>query len=169
MRKLFILIILLSNWSVISQSSFNIDKNGLSPKSIEINSTSQNSGTLYSKINHWFSTKDDRFKRSKLESIGDSIISFTSTKSDVRLRKDKAYYVRYNISLKINDPELLFSVNKIDLKQNSRFDMGWKELDLKKPNEFFKNNKGNKKAFLKAISQNLNELFQSLNSFLNKN
>lgn len=139
------------------QSEFVIDKKGLSPRSFISASGINSSDAVMTKIDTWFALENKKFKKTQYNKT-DSSIQFTSIVTDVRLRKDKAYYIRYDIELSISNSKLLFKVLKIDLKQNSRFDMGWKELNLDKPHDFFKKIKGNKKAFLNKVAEHLNDL-----------
>ena len=57
----------------------------------------------------------------------------------------------------------------IQLKINSKYDMGWKNFDLDNCTEFFKKGKVKRKykTYLKDISKPLNQLYLLLNKYLN--
>lgn len=162
MKKLSFIFVFCCSLFTFGQTEFAIDKKGINTKSILFASNYQTKEFLKSTSVKWIEKGLLPFTFTEPSIKKDSLISFSATRSDIALRKDKSYYVQFYIQLEASKGRLKFSVDRIDLKQNSRFDMGWQQLDLENPYAFFEKNKGNKKAFLKKISAMLNELLNDL-------
>lgn len=157
MKNLIFLFVFISSIAT-SQTTFELTKKGLSPKQISLSFANTTSEIVFEKTASWIETNKDKRKLELSKSVDSKSLKFTATQTDVRYSKTKSYYVKVYLKLDIKEKDLSLSPYKIELKQNSKYDMGWKELDLDKPYTFFKNIKGNKKSFLNKIAHYLNEL-----------
>lgn len=166
MKNLIIFFVFISSLN-INQDSFEFSKKGLTPKETTIFYSNSTSEKIFYRISSWMKSNKKKLRFEINKSEKNKSIDFTVTSVDVRYSRTKSYYPKVYLKIDINDEELVLTPYKIELKKNSKYDMGWKELNLEQPYVFFKGKKGNKKLFLNKIAQCLNELKSEIEKCIN--
>ncbi|WP_411895368.1 hypothetical protein [Winogradskyella sp. A2] len=168
MKKGLLCISILCSTLVFSQEQFAITEEGLTPKTITVQFEKTD---LYTKALQWITDHTKTYNLEVLETVENESIQFTSTKGNA-VSLDKQYYnIRYTISLSFTDNQYSFETKTIDLKLNSKYDMGWKPFDQNNTAQYFKKGKPIKKyrAYLSSITATLNALHLKLANYLKNN
>ncbi len=163
MKNIVLIFLFLGHFGM-AQNTFKLSKKGITPKQTKVLMSSNSASVLFQKTKSWIESNQKKLSL-ETEKENTSLV-FLSTRSDVKFSKTKSYYVKCWFSIQFKDDQYVFQPVKIEMKQNSKYDMGWKELSLENPYDFFKEIKGNKKSFLKKISEQINDVEQDLKSSL---
>ena len=152
----------------ISQEQFAFTEEGLTPQSI---STQIDNDDLYTKASQWITDNAENYKLKIVDTLENKSIQFTMIKGNATSIYKQFYNVRYTINLSFEDNQFTFKPKVIDLKLNSKYDMGWKSFDLNDTTEYFKRGKpiGKYKAYLKNIIAPMNTLYFQLSYYLKNN
>ncbi|MCA0132015.1 hypothetical protein [Winogradskyella alexanderae] len=156
MKQLLLCLCVLISSLVFSQEQFVITEDGLSPRFIAIDVESN----TYTKVLDWLVANMENYDITIVETIENKSIQFTSEKGNAT-NLDKQYFnAKYGIILHFTTNQFTFEPTAIDLKQNSKYDMGWKPIDLNAGAPYFKNGKPIRKfrAYLYGIVAPLNSL-----------
>ena len=151
------------------QEKFVITENGLSPKFYISKKGSFSKKELYTKTLNWIEENREKHLLSVSSKKENDVIYLISiTENAVSLIK-QYFNVKYEIKLSFQDGRYRYEPTKIQLKLNSKYDMGWKDLDLSNDSKFFKNGKVLRKykTYIGNITTLLNELSQELHTYLN--
>jgi len=146
------------------QTKFTFTESGLTPESIITSIENLSATDLHNKTLNWIITT---YKNPKTE-IDNQVILLTGIKENV-IQSDKQYFhMQYTIKIVFEKHQYTFEPLTIQTKANSKYDMGWKEIDLKNGAAFFKKGKPIKKtkSYVKDIPEVLNELNSSLYNYL---
>lgn len=165
MKKFFVCFYLLASSIIFCQEQFVFTDQGLNPTTI---SAEFQNMSVYSKSLKWIKDNSETHKIKVLDSLENEMILFTASKGNA-VSLDKQYFnVRYTIRLNFKESHYTFEPTEIDLKLNSKYDMGWKPFNFKDTSQYFKKGKPIKKyrAYLNGISQPLNLLHQQWVNFI---
>ena len=103
--------------------------------------------------------------------VNNESITITDIKPNyINIKKDY-YYVKYSVKVSFQDGQYTLEPQQVFTKLNSKYDMGWKNFDLKDGASFFKRGKAIKstRAYVEKIPNLFNELNTKLNKELNSN
>ncbi len=170
MRNTFLILILLINFSIFGQDKFSYTENGLTPKSLRFtieNGSTQNS---FKQILSWIDDNAKTFQLKVDKKIENEVLVFESTKNNAVVYDKQYNHVKYSITIRIDENELIFEPISIQRKVNSKYDMGWKDVNLKDGGEYFKRGKVIRKyrKYVSDITKPLNLLFTQYQSHLSK-
>lgn len=168
MKKIILCINLLLTVFVYSQDKFIIKENGLAPKFLISKTDSLTKPELYKKTIIWIKENEKKYKLTVDNEIKNEIIHLTSIKGNAVHLNKQYFNAKYKISLRFEDGQYKFEPSEIQLKVNSKYDMGWKKFDLDNCDSFFKKGKVRRKykPYLKDITALLNELNLQLDFYL---
>jgi hypothetical protein len=151
------------------QEQFVINDLGLSPKSMTTTFEQYSKQELYSKTIAWLEDKNESYNLSIEDKSDSQAINFTFIKSNA-VNMDKQYYnARYHVTLNFQDGSYVFKPTKIELKLNSKYDMGWKNFNLNTGAMFYRRGKVIRKykRYLIDLTAPLNEFHNQLHAHLN--
>lgn len=154
---------------VYGQDVFSIESTGLTPEfSIsQINALSQNQ--LYEETLLWIEENKKKYQLSIENKTENQVIQLVCVKKNA-VRLDKQYFnAKYKLNIRFEEKQYKFEPTQIQLKLNSKYDMGWKDFDLSNGSIFFKKGKPIKKykSYLEDVAHLLNELNLQLSAELN--
>ncbi|WP_370390915.1 DUF4468 domain-containing protein [uncultured Winogradskyella sp.] len=150
------------------QDQFTIDELGLSPKSITTTIEQSSKQELYSKTLAWLKGRNESHNLSVEDKSDSHTINFTFIKGNA-VSLDKQYYkAKYHVTLNFIDGSYTFKPTKIELKLNSKYDMGWKEFNLNTGAMFYRRGKVIRKykRYLRDLTAPLNEFRNQLHAHL---
>ena len=168
MRQLFFLIALVHTTLSYSQDIFVFTEDGLYPEYAisKIDGLSQNK--LYNKTLGWV-YKTYKNPNVVISSKSENhFIFLTSLEENVINADKRVFHMRYTIKISFNNEQFKFEPIKIQFKANSKYDMGWKDFDLKNGAIFFKKGKVIKKtkSYVIDVPKVLNKLNTNLCNYL---
>lgn len=170
MRNLILCISIFITTSAFGQGEFVIKANGLTPKFtfLEIEHLSQ--GELYDKALMWILENKQVYRLEVEDKTEDEMIRFTSIKGNAVNQDQRYFNAKYDISLSFEDGQCKFEPTVIQLKVNSKYDMGWKDFDFKDVSTYFKKGKVIRKyrSYIQDMTDRLNELNSQLSAQLNR-
>ncbi|MCA0153764.1 hypothetical protein [Winogradskyella vincentii] len=168
MKHLLFSLSVLVSISMFGQDKFEITEEGLTPKSITISSDASDT---YTKALQWLEANTENYDITIAETIENETIQFTSTKGNATSLDKQYFNAKYSITMTFTADQYTFRPTAIDLKQNSKYDMGWKPFDLNNANPYFKKGKPIRKyrAYLSGITTPLNTLYIQLTNALKNN
>ncbi|MEQ9301882.1 MAG: hypothetical protein RIF33_25100 [Cyclobacteriaceae bacterium] len=171
MKYLILCIGLLLTVTAYGQGDFAITTNGLEPKFCTSSIDHLASSELYEKTLTWIEENQEEYKLSIDEKIEGEMIELTSIKWNAVNLSDKYFIAHYHIRLNFEEDQYQFKPTAIQLKLNSKYDMGLEDFDLTGGEMYFKKGKVIKKykAYLDDITALLNELNLQLNAYLKSN
>ena len=141
MKFLILSINLLLTSLVFSQEEFTIKENGLYPKFTSLKIDRLTKSELYNKTLKWIEENEKNHKLSVVSKIENEIIVISSIKGNA-VKLDKQYFnAKYRVSIDFDTEQYKFEPIKIQLKANSKYDMGWKDMDLNNGSMYFKKQK----------------------------
>lgn len=153
----------LSFFVIHSQDQFTIDELGLSPKSVTATIEQSSKQELYSKTLSWLEGNNETHNLSIEDKSDSQAINFTFVKGNA-VNLDKQYYkAKYQVTLNFVDGSYVFKPTKIELKLNSKYDMGWKDFNLNTGAMFYRRGK-----VIRKYKQYLRDLTAPLNEFHNR-
>ncbi|WP_299552787.1 DUF4468 domain-containing protein [Seonamhaeicola sp.] len=167
-KNLILCLNLLLTVLVYGQDEFAINYKGLTPKLSISKIDSLSKSALYLKTLEWIEENETKYRLlvdSKIEN--EAILVILIKENAVNLNK-QYYNVKYKINISFEKEQYKFEPTRIQLKLNSKYDMGWKDFDLTNGAIFFDKEKVIKKYkyYLKDITRSLNELSMQLNAGL---
>ena len=160
MKYLSLFVCLVLVHVVYCQEQFAITEEGLSPRSITIDVESNR----YSKVIDWLEANTENYNITIVEAIENESIQITSEKGNATSLDKQYFNAKYSITLHFTAKQITFETTAIDLKQNSKYDMGWTPIDLNAGAPYFKKGKPIRKfrAYLNGIVAPLNSLYLKL-------
>ncbi len=168
MNKFNVYIYLLLSTFIYGQNQFVIKENGLTSKFLISKIDTFSNNELFAKTVSWIKVNEKKHNIVTEHIIENESIDFSFTKhNSVHLNK-QYYNVKYKINISFEKEQFKFEPIEIQLKINSKYDMGWKDFELTSTAQFFKKGKVKRKykTYLKDIVAPLNELFLKLNLHL---
>ena len=153
---------------VNGQEQFRIEEVGLSPKSITTIIKQYSNQELYSKALAWLKGRNESHNLSIIDKSDSQAINFTFIRGNA-VSLDKQYYkAKYHVTLNFIDGSYIFKPTKIELKLNSKYDMGWKEFNLNTGAMFYRRGKliGKYKRYLRDLTAPLNQFHNQLHAHL---
>ncbi len=168
MKNLILCISILLTTVVYCQDEFIMEEIGLTPKFSTSKIDSLTKSELYKKTLTWIEENEKKYKLSVDNKIENEVIHLSSIKGNAVNLDNQYFNVKYKISIVFEKDNYKFEPTEINLKVNSKFDMGWKDFNLTNGAMFFKRGKVIRKykSYLKDIMALLNELNIQLNSYL---
>lgn len=166
MKQVLQCLVLLLSATMYGQQEFIIGADGLAPKNIA--SAIDQKNELFTKTLAWIEANEEEYKLSIAEQSENVSITFSSIKGNAVTLADRYFHAKYDIQVRFEEDQLLFEPSQIQLKVNSKYDMGWKDFDLKDPSTYFKKGKVIRKykAYLGDLVKPLNQLQLELTSHL---
>jgi len=145
-----------------------ITANGLRPKLITSRVSSLTPSEVYEKTLRWIKDNEEKYDLSVEEKVENEAIHLTSIKSNAVTLKEQYFYAKYSISISFENEQYKFEPTKIQLKLNSKYDMGWKDFDLNDGSMFYKKGKPIRKykAYINDLVTQLNEIHIRLGEYL---
>ncbi len=151
-----------------SQDSFNLTEQGLNPGKVSVSIQGLDDVALYNYVMEWVQQNNFAVDSNINSEEPDKWIQLMSSKENV-LKIDKQYHhILLTIKIRLFNEYYVFEPTGIATKRNSKYDMGWKEINIKDTSDYFKNGKPIKKkrAFIKEIPALVNELRSDLAKYL---
>ncbi|WP_299114149.1 hypothetical protein [uncultured Winogradskyella sp.] len=164
MKSTIVSILLVFTTIGFSQDKFDFNEKGLAPEYIIAAIDSIPKNTLYKKTLKWIkSTSNNLEIQNKTNTI-----QFTGIKDNAVHEGKRYFHIKYTIKISFEEGLYKFKPLKVQLKANSKYDMGWKAFDLKKGDIFFKKGKVIKKfkSYVSDIPKILNDLNANLYNYL---
>ena len=171
MKRVFHGLVLLLWTMAYGQQEFIIGADGLAPKSMASAIDQTTTDDLFKKTMAWLVANEKEFKLAIIEERENTTITFSSIKGNAVTLADRYFHAKYDIQVRFEGDQLLFEPTQIQLKVNSKYDMGWKDFDLKDTSTFFKKGKVVRKykAYLDDLTTPLNNLYRKLHAHLELN
>ena len=161
MRTSFLLLgLLLVCKFTFAQTEFSITSEGLSPELIRLELPGASREELFQKTNQWIQKNQIDFKLSIEEQEDLKEIVFSSIKNNGVNLGERYFHAKYQVNVLFEDEMVIFSPTQVQLKVNSKYDMGWEDFDMKSPDEFFKKGKVLRKYkdYIEDLVMHLNAL-----------
>ena len=143
-------------------------ESGITPTSLTTPIGQQTRSMLYSSIFSWLETHQKPNKLGIVDTTSNEFIQIWCIKGNAVSLHDMYYHAKYDITLRFADGQFTFEPTRIQLKINSKYDMGWKEVELSEPTSYFKKGKVIRKykAYLEGMITPLNELHAGFVEYL---
>lgn len=166
MKYLLPCIGLLMTATVYGQDEFAITANGLAPPFLTSKIDHLTKSQMYEKTLTWIEENEEAYKLSVQGKTENAAIQLTSVKWNAVNLGEKYFIARHHISLSFEDDHWKFEPTAIQLKLNSKYDMGWEDFDLTDGTMYFKKGKLIKKykSYLDDLLAQLNEINMKLKS-----
>ena len=150
----------------LSYGQFSISEKGLSPKFKELQIENKLDSLLFANTIQWIEKNKEAFNLKLLKSDSNKQIEFSSIKNNGTSLDKQYFHVKYEIELIFEDGNIKFTPKSIQLKLNSKYDMGWKDFDLTDGYSFYKRGKVIRKyrKYLSDITDHLNLVFTTYKS-----
>jgi hypothetical protein len=167
-KKVILYINLLLTVFVYSQDGFVIKENGLTPKFLTSKIDTLTKNEMYYKTLMWIEEHEKKYKLAVINKIENEVIEFYCIRGNAVSLNKQYYNVKYKIVISFEKGLYTFEPAEVQLKINSKYDMGWKDFDLSSSTKLFKRGKVIRKykSYLKGITDVLNELSINLSSYL---
>jgi hypothetical protein len=168
MKNLILILCMLLTVFVYSQDNFEISKNGLTPKFLISKIDSLTKIDSYKKTLFWVSKYKQKYKLIVDKKLENEEINLMSIKGNAVNLNKQYFNVKYKIKVSFEKGNYKFEPTAIQLKINSKYDMGWKDFNLTDGTQYFKKEKVLRKykSYLKDITALLNELNFLLSNYL---
>ncbi len=170
-NSLFVLFLFFLARPAVAQEQFAIEATGLMPKSIRFQIPSGDSSQqLFQQTLDWIKANEKTYKLTLEETGLGTEMVLTHIKNNAVNLGDRYFHAKYDTKIQFEGSQILFEPIKIQLKVNSKYDMGWNDFDLSSGVEFFKKDKPIKKyrTYLNDLVAPINALHQALVSYLMK-
>ena len=167
MKNLLSLSLVLLSILVHGQEQFTIQSGGLTPKLLTF-PTNQTPNELYQATLAWAEENKEGFKLTIISTAEGEEIQLSSVKGNAVTQSDRYFHAKYDILILLTDGQYTFQPTQIQLKVNSKYDMGWKHFDLQDTSEYFKKGKVVRKYkdYLEDLVAPLNQLHSELTAHL---
>ena len=111
----------------------------------------------------------ETFQLKTLNQEENALLTFTSKKGNAVTKNEQYFHALYTIELTFEDGQYTFTPVNVHLKLNSKYDMGWKEVDLNDGTMYFKKGKPIRKLkdYTDGLTEPINALNDSLKAYLN--
>lgn len=164
MRLLIVLLIFVFTAMGFGQEKFVFNETGLSPKHIISRVHGSSKTQLFDKALKWIKAT---YKNPDIE-VDNQVILLTGIEENAIQANKQYFHLKYKVKVTFEKGQCTFKPISIKTKANSKYDMGWKEIDLKNDSEFFKKGKPIKKtkSYVKMIPEVLNKLNSNLYNYL---
>lgn len=168
MRTSFIITLLILSNASYTQTKFAFTKNGLTPEHVVSDADSISSTDLYNETLKWIKNTYKNPEKVIDSKIENDHIQITSIKENAIKVDNRHLHLRFTIKISFKTGQYRFEPLSIQTKVNSKYDMGWKPVDLKNGASFFKNGKViyKTKSYAEVIPEVLNELNSSFYNYL---
>nr|WP_298997067.1 hypothetical protein [uncultured Allomuricauda sp.] len=150
------------------QTEFAITTDGIYPKAITSEIGAITTSQLYKKVMDWIEENSETYNLTIDRATEDVSIHISSLKSNVATLEKQYYNANYRVNIRFESKKYTFEPTQIQLKLNSKYDMGWKDFDLNNGSLYFKKGKPVRKyrGYLENIPKVLNELHRELDIHL---
>jgi hypothetical protein len=167
-KTTFLLIFLLVTAFIHSQVQFTMKENGLTPKFSTSTTDASTNNELYKKTLTWMKANEKTYNLSLDNKIENEVIDITSIKGNALSLNKQYFNVKYKIRISFEKEQYRFEPLEIQLKVNSKYDMGWKDFDLNNGALYYKKGKVIRKyrSYIQDLTVLLNEINFRLNTFL---
>lgn len=168
MKRVFQGLLLLLSTLVYGQEEFIIGADGLTPKNMVSTIDQTTADDLFKKTRVWIETNEKEYKLALIEERENTTITFSGIKGNAVHLSDRYFHAKYDIQVRLEEDQYIFKPIQIQLKVNSKYDMGWKDFDLKDTSTFFKKGKVIRKYkdYLEDLVAPLNQLYLELTAHL---
>ena len=144
------------------------NENGLSPNCLVSHISNRSQAELHNKTLEWINVVSKSQNILIKSNIETDFISFMGVKENF-LNEGKLYlHMKYVIKVSFKNGQYKFEPLEIASKVNSKYDMGWKSVNLKNGSDFFKKGKAIKKtkSYVKKVPEALNNINNILYNYL---
>lgn len=150
------------------QPEFMMTENGLKPEFITTEISPFTQADLYKKTLRWIEETASDYTTSILGKTDNELIDVAFVKGNVAVLDKQYFNARYAICISFKEGQYEFRPTKLELKLNSKYDMGWKIFDLSNSVQYYKKGKIRRKykAYLKDLTSILNTLNNNLGAYL---
>lgn len=147
------------------QDRFNFEETGLTPTTIVTELKTSGPQDAYRLVSNWI--KNNNYDL--IDSLHGVSFQFRFIKENAIQEGKQTYHLRSTLQLTFDKQNYSLTPLYLETKLNSKYDMGWNEIDLKNTSKFFKNGKALKKtkSYVQQIPLALNELYTELKNVLN--
>ena len=165
MKNLILIFVCFLSFQLMGQEVFKFSEKGLSPKFKEIQIEKSDS-LLFANTIQWIENNKETFNLKLVKRDSKKQIEFSSVNNNGTSLDKQYFHVKYAIELIFKDGNIKFTPKSIELKLNSKYDMGWKDFDISDGYSFFKRGKVIRKyrKYLSDITDHLNSVFSSYQS-----
>ena len=140
MKNLILIFVCFLSFQLIGQEIFEFSEKGLSPKFTEIQIEKSDS-LLFANSIQWIENNKEAFNLKLIKSDSNKQIEFSSVKNNGTSLDKQYFHVKYVIDLIFEDGKIKFMPKSIQLKLNSKYDMGWKDFDISDGYSFYNRGK----------------------------
>lgn len=151
-----------------SQNQFMIQEDGLTPTTItsEIKELKQN--VLFEKTLNWIDKNAESNNLVVEDSTLHKSIRISFIKGNAITLEKQYFNAKYEVLINFDNGSYSFEPTKIQLKLNSKYDMGWKDFNLRNGMEFYKKGRPKRKykSYLKNLVAPLNKVHQDIDTYL---
>ena len=164
MRRIYFISIFLFSLSMMSQAKFEMTANGLSPLVVRIEVFNISEEKLFSKALQWVENNSKKLQLKVNKQVENEELVFESTQNNAVVYDKQYNHVKSTIQIRFTDNAVMFEPIFIQRKINSKYDMGWKDVDLKNSGKYFKRGKVVRKYrnYIKDLLRHLNIVMESL-------
>ncbi|PRX56461.1 hypothetical protein [Flagellimonas meridianipacifica] len=150
------------------QTEFTITADGIYPKAITSEIGAYTTSQLYKKTIDWIEENSETHNLTIDCTAEDISIHISSLKNNAANLEKQYYNATYRVNIRFESGKYTFEPTQIQLKLNSKYDMGWEDFDLNNGSLYFKKGKPLRKyrAYLENIPKVLNELHTELDGHL---
>lgn len=168
MKKSIFLFLALISQFVMSQTQFEFSENGLTPKFLYIQLDGKSAAEINESAKKWFIANSKNFNLDVVKSE-ENKIEFTTTKNNGTNLDKQYFHIKYEIELRFEENNLKFIPKSIQLKLNSKYDMGWKDFDLSEGYTFYKRGKLVRKYrdYISSIMLEMNRVYDDIRLGIN--
>lgn len=166
MKNLTFIFVWFLSFQLMGQEVFEFSEQGLSPKFKELQLENKSDSLLVANAIQWIENNKEAFNLKRIKSVSNKQIEFSSVKNNGTSLDKQYFHVKYGIELVFEDGKIKFTPKSIQLKLNSKYDMGWKDFDINDGYSFYKRGKVIRKyrKYLSDITDHLNSLFTTYQS-----
>jgi len=168
MKCLIFTIFLISATFAYSQNKFVFNENGLVPEYTISNMDSMTETEMHKKTIKWINATSKNPNVIFDSHDKNDFILLTGIKNNLLNIGKQYYHMKYTIKISFEKGEYKFEPIAIQSKLNSKYDMGWKDFDLKNGALYFKKGRVIKKSksYVTDIPDVLNQLNTNLYNYL---
>jgi hypothetical protein len=167
-KNLTVYLSLFISFSIFGQDRFIIQPDGLSPEYVSAMIEGKHQSDLYRMTLGWLETNKQELRITIDKQVEGETIKFTSFKGNTVNYLEQYYHAEYYITIRFNEDGYQFECTEINLKLNSKYDMGWKSFDLEDASGYFKKGRiiRKYKSYVLDLPDRLNELNLGLHQSL---
>jgi len=168
MKNLLLCIALLLPALTYGQDKFMLTEDGLIPKFLKSTLAPLPASMLYEKALTWIGENEKSYELAIVDRTQDDVIVITRIKRNAVNLGESYFHAKYSVRISFENGHYKFEPVEIQLKVNSKYDMGWKDFDITDGSEYFKKGKPMRKykSYTHNITDPFNELNMKLGSYL---